>query len=229
MEKKNTILLTVIAIATLLVAVVGATFAYFTAQVSTNPNDENNGVTNVKTYTLASAVMDRGKDVSSEGAYPGTTIVKPLVITGVCTDAKGCQNVNTVIEVTAEIDEAFGSDVTWTLYKGKTTNVAGQDATTDEIVCENEEHTTSGKYYTDPTCNVDFDDYDAIISGHETTTSAVTHPVVVAGDTFDTYYLVVNYKNNTDSLGTDGTVIPGTQNNQQGKSYSVTVNYKPAV
>ncbi len=32
MEKKNTVLLTVIAIATLLVAVIGATFAYFTAQ-----------------------------------------------------------------------------------------------------------------------------------------------------------------------------------------------------
>ena len=31
-NKKNTILLTVIAVATLLVAVVGATFAYFTAQ-----------------------------------------------------------------------------------------------------------------------------------------------------------------------------------------------------
>lgn len=35
MEKKNTILLTVIAVATLLVAVVGATFAYFTAQGGT--------------------------------------------------------------------------------------------------------------------------------------------------------------------------------------------------
>ena len=31
-NRKNTILLTVIAVATLLVAVVGATFAYFTAQ-----------------------------------------------------------------------------------------------------------------------------------------------------------------------------------------------------
>lgn len=36
MEKKNTILLTVIAVATLLVAVVGATFAYFTAQGGTS-------------------------------------------------------------------------------------------------------------------------------------------------------------------------------------------------
>ena len=35
MDKKNTLLLTVIAVATLLVAVVGATFAYFTAQTGT--------------------------------------------------------------------------------------------------------------------------------------------------------------------------------------------------
>ena len=35
-RKGNTILLTVIAVATLLVAVVGATFAYFTASVSGN-------------------------------------------------------------------------------------------------------------------------------------------------------------------------------------------------
>ena len=36
MDKKNTMLLTVIAVATLLVAVVGATFAYFTATANTN-------------------------------------------------------------------------------------------------------------------------------------------------------------------------------------------------
>lgn len=36
MEKKNTVLLTVIAIATLLVAVVGATFAYFSANIDAN-------------------------------------------------------------------------------------------------------------------------------------------------------------------------------------------------
>ena len=35
MEKKNTMLLTVIAVATLLVAVVGATFAYFSLTVDT--------------------------------------------------------------------------------------------------------------------------------------------------------------------------------------------------
>ncbi len=42
MEKKNMVLLTVIAVATLLVAVVGATFAYFTATV-TDSRDEGTG------------------------------------------------------------------------------------------------------------------------------------------------------------------------------------------
>ena len=46
MEKKNTILLTVIAVATLLVAVVGATFAYFTA---TNSTSGEGGTTDVTT------------------------------------------------------------------------------------------------------------------------------------------------------------------------------------
>ncbi len=47
MEKRNTILLTVIAIATLLVAVVGATFAYFTASTqTTNTGNSANVTTN---------------------------------------------------------------------------------------------------------------------------------------------------------------------------------------
>jgi hypothetical protein len=39
-NKSNTLLLTVIAVATLLVAVIGATFAYFTAQISGNTDSE---------------------------------------------------------------------------------------------------------------------------------------------------------------------------------------------
>ena len=40
MERKNTILLTVIAVATLLVAVVGATFAFFAVQADSNAKVE---------------------------------------------------------------------------------------------------------------------------------------------------------------------------------------------
>lgn len=50
-NKKNTILLTVIAVATLLVAVVGATFAYFTASVA----QETTGNVTVSTRTAASS------------------------------------------------------------------------------------------------------------------------------------------------------------------------------
>ena len=51
MEKKNMILLTVIAVSTLLVAVVGATFAYFTA---TSTSTGNTNKTTVTTAEIAS-------------------------------------------------------------------------------------------------------------------------------------------------------------------------------
>lgn len=64
MEKKNTVLLTVIAIATLLVAVVGATFAYFSASVT---NDDKTTVTattakanDVFSYTAANEIKLEG-------------------------------------------------------------------------------------------------------------------------------------------------------------------------
>ena len=61
MERKNTLLLTVIAIATLLVAVVGATFAYFATQVST----ENNGLNVVANTEAATAIfLASGEDLS---------------------------------------------------------------------------------------------------------------------------------------------------------------------
>lgn len=52
MERKNTMLLTVIAVATLLVAVVGATFAYYAVT-----NENNNSTTNVTTTTEKPGVV----------------------------------------------------------------------------------------------------------------------------------------------------------------------------
>lgn len=62
MEKKNTVLLTIIAVATLLVAVVGATFAYFTA----TGNDSVETSATVKTYTTSTAGMDGGAAINLE-------------------------------------------------------------------------------------------------------------------------------------------------------------------
>ena len=57
MEKRNTLLLTVIAIATLLVAVVGATFAYFASTINTNNGNVNlnlNASSNKAVFTSSS-------------------------------------------------------------------------------------------------------------------------------------------------------------------------------
>ncbi|MEG1892327.1 MAG: hypothetical protein RR189_00345 [Bacilli bacterium] len=60
MEKKNTLLLTVVAVATLLVAVVGATFAFFTAQKGAGASAN----VNVKTSTTDSLVYNAGSAIS---------------------------------------------------------------------------------------------------------------------------------------------------------------------
>ncbi len=59
MDKKNTLLLTVIAIATLLVAVIGATFAYFTAQAGAGAQAN----VNVQTHTTDTATFSTFDDI----------------------------------------------------------------------------------------------------------------------------------------------------------------------
>lgn len=78
-EKKggNTILLTVIGIATLLVAIVGATFAYFTATVT--DGDKGSSVI-IRTATLAVTYND-GNNIVASGITPGWTDTKTISIT----------------------------------------------------------------------------------------------------------------------------------------------------
>ena len=64
--KNNTVMLTIIGIATLLIAVVGATFAYFSATLT--------GTNNEKEYTVRSATVgtefNGGTDITATGIYP---------------------------------------------------------------------------------------------------------------------------------------------------------------
>ena len=64
--KNNTVMLTIIGIATLLIAVVGATFAYFSATL-TGTNDE-------KEYTVRSATVgtqfNGGNHIAAAGIFP---------------------------------------------------------------------------------------------------------------------------------------------------------------
>lgn len=84
--KKDAILLTVIAIATLLVAIVGATFAFFTARLT--------GAESTNTVTITSAsggttTFSGGSSITVENIYPRTEAwaTKSVVITSASTYA----------------------------------------------------------------------------------------------------------------------------------------------
>ena len=69
MERKSTVFLTVIAVLTLLIAVVGATFAYFTVTITGN---ENATSTIIKTANIK-ITYTSGDNIYIENAEPGST------------------------------------------------------------------------------------------------------------------------------------------------------------
>ena len=105
MERKNMVLLTVIAVATLLVAVVGATFAYFTATVKDERDgQENKGQADISSATkivntLTFENNGTAGSFTAEDVYPGHKEVAEIKVTASGDD-------------TAEIGVAFKYNVT---------------------------------------------------------------------------------------------------------------------
>ena len=103
MEKKNMVLLTVIAVATLLVAVVGATFAYFS--ISTNNafggGDSDQGKTNITASDaqtadqITVAQASEAGSFTAEGVYPGHKEVAAIKVT-----AKSAQSTAPNVKIT---------------------------------------------------------------------------------------------------------------------------------
>lgn len=204
MEKKNTILLTIIAVATLLVGVVGATFAYFTATVNTK--NEENSTTNIKTSTLVSAAMDFGSLVTSNNALPGYKALKTVTVKGA--GNAGDQPVSAIITLTPNVT-GFNNHVKYSLYKVKT-----KDISTKGVTCTESKPVAGNKTYDEMTCDTSRAG-SAIASGTFNGTTPVTTKVNVAYNDDDTYYLVVEYEN---ELNAD-------QNSEQGKAFSVAINF----
>ena len=78
-NKGQTIFLSVIGIATLLVAIVGATFAWFSATVN-NPDEASNSVI-VRTANLGTVTFSNGAEINVSDVYPGWTSTKQVSIT----------------------------------------------------------------------------------------------------------------------------------------------------
>ena len=197
MEKKNVIFLSVIAVATLLTAVIGTTFAYFTANITTSNAANSN--TTVKTKVIAGAVMDMGSKIEATGVYPGYNTVKPITVTG--SGVADSQPANATITVTPSLG-AFASDVTWKLYKSSTA-----------ITCTSSPVTTGTQYYDNATCTIPEGAEVVIDNGAAT---AKSYNVSVAYNTKDSYYLVVEYANNGNQTAT-----------QAGQSFSIDMSFAP--
>lgn len=197
MEKKNVIFLSVIAVATLLTAVIGTTFAYFTANITTSNAANSN--TTVKTKVIAGAVMDMGSKIEATGVYPGYKTVKPITVTG--SGVADSQPANATITVTPSLG-AFASDVTWKLYKSSTA-----------ITCTSSPVTTGTQYYDNATCTIPEGAEVVIDKG---AAAAKSYDVSVAYNTKDSYYLVVEYANNNDQTTT-----------QSGQSFSIDMSFAP--
>ena len=109
MEKKNMVLLTVIAVATLLVAVVGATFAYFTATSETGGNDTT---TEVRTRQVAGLSWVAGADSGkSPAVYPGYKAYQSYEL-----EATGSGTANFSLTLNATVPSALTDAVTYTIY-----------------------------------------------------------------------------------------------------------------
>lgn len=197
MEKKNVIFLSVIAVATLLTAVIGTTFAYFTASITTSNADNSN--TTVKTKVIAGAVMDMGSKVAVTDALPGYKTVKPITVTG--SGHAGDEPANATITVTPSLG-AFATDVTWKLYKSSTA-----------ITCTSSPVTTGTQYYDNATCK-NLEGAEVVIDNGAAAAKSLN--VVVNYDTRDSYYLVVEYANKNDQTAT-----------QSGQSFSIDMSFAP--
>ena len=75
--KGQTIFLSIIGIATLLVAIIGATFAWF--NVTLNDDNPDNGIV-VTTASLSSITFEDGAQIDATGIFPGTTKTKTFTI-----------------------------------------------------------------------------------------------------------------------------------------------------
>ena len=202
MEKKNVIFLSVIAVATLLTAVIGTTFAYFTANFTVS--NKQNATSTVTTKTLSGVTITLGNKISGNPVYPGFKGVQEITVTGTKADVAG----QFTLTVTPSIDTAFGNDVVWSLYKSDSA------ITCDTPVTKTDAGANGNQIYQTTNCT-DVSKLTALISNDTTTanTAKTTATLTAPNGGTAKYYLVAEYKNNTAAA-----------QNAQGKTFNLTVS-----
>jgi len=90
----NTVLLTVIGVATLLVALVGATFAYFTANITTT----NQQTVSVSTKTVAALVYNSNGAITLLNTVPGNQATQTFTVTNEDTSIAQSYDLDLVVD-----------------------------------------------------------------------------------------------------------------------------------
>lgn len=190
------VLLTVIAVATLLVAVVGATFAYFTATSTTSGNDTTTSATTAQLATLSWTAEETGR---SPQVYPGFKAFQAYTLA-----AGGTGSARYQLKLTANVDPAFKSgDVTYSIYKATsevtsslfTPGNANVDTTTEPGVArysitgaafDSEDESLTAVVENQPLTTVS----DTVITG-----GPVSSVNTISGGTTEYYVLVLHFPN----------------------------------
>lgn len=201
MEKKNMVLLTVIAVATLLVAVVGATFAYFTATSTTD--DGNETTTSATTAQLATLTWTAEETGRSPQVYPGFKAFQAYTLA-----AGGTGSARYQLTLDATVDPAFKSgDVTYSIYKATsevtsslfTPGNANVDTTTEPGVAR---YSITGAAF-----DSDAEGLTAVVTDQPLTTASgtvitgegVQSVNTISGGTTEYYVLVLDFPNKNEA------------------------------
>lgn len=213
MEKRNSIVLTVIAVATLLVAVVGATFAYFTASVGGSASDANSTST-INTATIASVVFSNadGDSFTLDKAFPGAKGVQSFKIS-----LSGDNNSTGkfVVKLTPDSGNTLLSNVRFTLYRVANNNDTNKIEVINAAVVQDgnnfyqsDEFKTTGNLGTALITN-------QAITSNSTVLTLDTVNFTLDGSVSDyTYFLAYEYVNDTGA----------SQNTEQNKTFSAKVS-----
>ena len=201
------VLLTVIAVATLLVAVVGATFAYFTAQSTTTGNSTTTSATTRELAALSwTAGTDKGE---SPSVYPGYMAYQSYELT-----ATGKGSANYKLTLDATVTEGFNAgeadDLTYSIYK--TTTAKPEYTSLFQPGTENVQTADNTTTYKIAGAGFTHDSLTPVIEDEPLTTGngqeIVANASISAGAT-EYYVLVINFHDN----GAE-------QNALQGKAFS---------
>lgn len=203
MEKKNVIFLSVIAVATLLTAVIGTTFAYFTANFTVSNKD--NATSTVNTKTLVGTTVTLGAPIKpTETVYPGFKGVQEVTVEGTKTgEVPG----KVTLTVTPTIATEFGTDIEWALYESTT------KITCDDPVTNTTADAAGNKVYQTTSCNEEVIKAATPVIAANTASAEKKYTLTVNANETHKFYLVAEYKNNTTTA----------QNSAQGKSFGFTV------